>query len=118
MAYVLVALTILFTVLGQYFQKLAADELLVDFMPTRALDYLGLLVDHRMLGALSSLALALLFWLLALQGLEVSKAYPLLAVNYLAMMALARWRFGETISRSAWCGVGVILVGIVLVAGS
>ena len=79
MAYAFVVLTIVFTVLGQYFQKLAADELLVDFTPTRALDYLGLMLDRHMLGAMASLGLAMLCWLLALQWLDVSKAYPLLA---------------------------------------
>ena len=118
MAYGFVALTIVFTVLGQYFQKLAADELLADFTPTRALDYLGLMLDRHMLGAMASLALAMACWLLALQWLDVSKAYPLLAVNYVAMMALARWRFGEAISLSAWLGVACILAGISLVAGS
>jgi undecaprenyl phosphate-alpha-L-ara4N flippase subunit ArnE len=117
-AYGLVGLTIVFTVLGQYFQKLAADQLLADWAPASLLDYLRCLFDRRVLSALFCLSIAMLFWLLALQRLAVSLAYPLLAVNYVAMMLLARWRFHEVIPSVRWLGVLSILAGIVMITGA
>ena len=116
-AYVLVALTIAFTVLGQYYQKLAADQVLLQQAPASLSDYLRLLLDRRVLSALFCLGVAMLFWLLALQRLPVSLAYPLLAVNYVAMMVLARWRFHEPIPSVRWLGVLSILAGIVMITG-
>ena len=118
MAYLWVALTIALTVLGQFYQKLLADHLRAHFAPSGPADYLALLLDRHLLAAFLSLGLAMLFWLMALQELEVSKAYPLLAVNYVAMMALARWRFGEAIPPARWLGVLAILGGIALISGS
>ena len=117
-AYLLVAATIIFTVLGQYFQKLAADQLLLTTAPGRASGYLPLLFDPRLLAAVSCLGVAMLFWLLALQRLDVSLAYPLLAVNYVAMMLLARWRFHEVIPPVRWFGVLSILAGIAMITGA
>lgn len=116
-AYLLVALTIAFTVLGQHFQKLAADHLQTRLTGATLADYLRCLLDRRVLSALLSLGIAMLFWLLTLQRLDVSVAYPLLAVNYVAMMLLARWRFRESIPSVRWLGVLSILAGIVLVTG-
>ena len=116
-AYVLVGFTIVFTVLGQYYQKLAADQVLVELAPTSLSGYLRCLVDRRVLSALFCLGVAMLFWLLALQRLPVSVAYPLLAANYVAMMMLARWRFRESIPSLRWLGVLSILAGIVMITG-
>ena len=118
MAYLFIALTIGFTVLGQYYQKLLADRLQLEFAPAGPGDYLGLLLDRELLAAGACLGLAMAFWLLALQGLEVSKAYPMLAVNYVIMMMLARWRFAEVISLTRWAGMLIILGGIALITGS
>jgi undecaprenyl phosphate-alpha-L-ara4N flippase subunit ArnE len=118
MAYLFVALTVVFTVLGQYFQKLLADERLSVFAPQQWTDYLALLLDRYLWGTLASLGLAMLFWLMALRDLEVSLAYPLLAINYVAMMVLATRHFGETIPPVRWLGVLAIIVGIVLMGSS
>lgn len=118
LAYTWVALTILFTVLGQYYQKLAADELLASASARSPVDYLALLLDRRVVAALLCLGVAMLFWLLALQRLDVSVAYPLLAVNYIAMMLLARWRFHEVVPSIRWLGVLSILAGVVMMTGA
>lgn len=117
LAYLFVGLTIAFTVLGQYFQKLAAqglpDQPRIASLPER----LRYLLNRRVLSAVVCLGIAMLFWLLALQRLDVSLAYPLLGLNYVAMMLLARWRFGEFMPPVRVLGVLSILAGVVMMAG-
>lgn len=112
--WLLVALTIAFTVLGQYYQKLAADH----WASTGGQGgYLALLGERSVLAAVLCLGLAMGFWLLALQRLPVSVAYPVLASNYVAMLLLARWRFDEAVPAVRWLGVLCILGGIALITG-
>lgn len=116
-AWISVALTVLFTVLGQYYQKLAADHWSGAVTAEGGAAYRALLRERTVLAAIVCLALAMACWLLALQRLPVSVAYPVLAVNYVVMLLLARWRFREAIPAVRWLGVFCILAGIVLITG-
>lgn len=117
-AYFFVVMTIIFTVAGQYFQKRIAQQLSQGRTNARANVGWHWLLDSRVLAAVLCLGIAMLFWLLALQGLEVSVAYPLLAANYVAMLVLARWRFQEHVPPVRWLGVLVIIAGIALLTGA
>lgn len=116
-AYGFIFLTIVFTVLGQYYQKRIAQQWSLHAANFREGVSWQLLLDSRILAAVLCLGIAMLFWLLALQRLDVSVAYPLLAVNYVVMLLLARWRFHEHIPLGRWLGVLCIFAGIALLAG-
>lgn len=59
-----------------------------------------------------------LLWLVVLSRLELSKAYPILALSY-CLVALASWLiFGEHISALRWAGISVICVGVIMVGFS
>ncbi len=51
----------------------------------------------------------------ALGFLDVSTAYPVGSLSFVAVTILSRLLLGETISRSRWTGVGLILIGASLV---
>jgi drug/metabolite transporter (DMT)-like permease len=54
-------------------------------------------------------------WLIVLSRLELSKAYPILALSY-CLVALASWAiFGEPISPLRWAGTAVICLGVVMI---
>ena len=57
-------------------------------------------------------------WILALARVEVSVAYPMLSVGYVVNAVAAWWLFGENLSGARIAGIGVILVGVWLVARS
>ena len=57
-------------------------------------------------------------WIVALSRVEVSIAYPMLSLGYVANALLAMWLFGEAVSLQRWVGIAVILVGVALVARS
>jgi len=49
-----------------------------------------------------------------LQRLEVGIAYPMLSLNYVLITLVARYLFKETIDLRHWCGVGLVIAGVVL----
>ena len=55
-------------------------------------------------------------WIVALSRVDVSVAYPMLSVGYVVNALLAMWLFGEVVSLQRWLGIGIILVGVTLVA--
>ena len=69
-------------------------------------------------GGLLCYVISVVVWVVALSRVDVSIAYPMLSVGYVVNALLAMWLFGETVSVQRWLGIGVILVGVALVARS
>ena len=61
---------------------------------------------------------SVLIWIVALSRVEVSIAYPLLSLGYVVNALLAWWLFGEALGPMRWAGIGIILVGVLVVARS
>ena len=59
------------------------------------------------------LAVGMGLWLLVLNRLDVSLAYPLLSANFIVVHLLARWKFGEEIPTHRIIGSMVIIAGMV-----
>jgi undecaprenyl phosphate-alpha-L-ara4N flippase subunit ArnE len=62
--------------------------------------------------ALACLGLGMLLWLIVLQHLQVSIAYPMLSLNFVLITLAARFIFREHIDRRHWVGVGLIMLGV------
>ena len=62
--------------------------------------------------------LATALWLLGLQKLELSYAYPLVAFGYVLVNILSAVFFHESVNRNRWIAVAVIGLGVMLIAGS
>jgi multidrug transporter EmrE-like cation transporter len=57
-------------------------------------------------------------WILALSRVDVSIAYPMLSIGYV-VNAIAAWAlFGEVLSVSRVLGIGVIILGVFILARS
>ena len=57
-------------------------------------------------------------WILGLSRVPVSVAYPMLSVGYI-VNAIAAWMlFGESLTAQKMIGIGMIVIGVVLVARS
>jgi multidrug transporter EmrE-like cation transporter len=82
----------------------------------------ALLIAGRLLGSMPILAgltcyvLSVVVWILALARVEVSVAYPMLSIGYVVNALAAWWLFGENLSGARLAGIGVILLGVWLVA--
>ncbi|MDP9902075.1 SMR family transporter [Variovorax ginsengisoli] len=79
---------------------------------------LGLARHPGILGGLACYVISVVVWIVALSRVEVSVAYPMLSIGYVLNALLAWWLFGETLNAQRWLGIGVIMVGVVLVARS
>lgn len=68
--------------------------------------------------ALVAYALSVIVWLVGLSRVPVSQAYPLLSIGYVINIGLAWWLLGEVPNLQRVAGIGVIVVGVILVARS
>jgi len=57
-------------------------------------------------------------WIAVLTRLELSYAYPLLALNFVLITLTSRLILGESVPTMRWLGLAVICVGIVIVSRS
>lgn len=57
-------------------------------------------------------------WLLALSGLNISYAFPLLSLNYALVALLARLVLKERVLPRRWIAIAVICCGAILIAQS
>ncbi len=61
---------------------------------------------------------SVVIWILALSRTEVSIAYPMLSIGYV-LNALAAWYlFGEAVTAQRLVGIGIIVLGVFVVARS
>ena len=81
----------------------------------RALD---LLVVPSLWYALGAYGLSVAVWLVGLSRVPVSQAYPLLSLGYVLNIGLAWWLLGEAPNAQRVVGIGVIVLGVWLVARS
>jgi len=68
--------------------------------------------------ALFAYAISVAVWIVGLSRLPVSQAYPVLSVGYVITALLAWMLLGEIISLERWAGIGLIIVGVFLVAST
>ncbi len=68
--------------------------------------------------ALVCLGLGMLAWLVALNAMEVGKAYALLSVNYLLVPLAATFLFKESLPLRGWIGALLLCAGIALIGRS
>ncbi len=56
------------------------------------------------------------FWLVVLSKLDLSLAYPMLALTYVLIPLAAQFILGEQVPGMRWMGVSIIFIGVVVVA--
>ncbi|MFX0203081.1 MAG: EamA family transporter [Candidatus Hodarchaeota archaeon] len=62
--------------------------------------------------------LAMCFWLYALSKVDLSFAYPFVALSYVLILVVSWGFLGESISLIRWSGVLIICFGVLLVSRS
>lgn len=98
---------------GQILLKHAmAKHGLIEFSP---IGLFRLLVEPRLILALTLYAGALLAWLHVLSKVPLSTAYPLLAITYAIVPVLSLIFFDEKIYQTQVIGICLILMGVALI---
>lgn len=106
MSVVLIILASLLSCAGQLSQKQAA------------LCHSRRKVIQWLLLSVAFLGLGMLVWLVVLQRVDVSIAYPMLSLNFIFITLAAALIWKETIPLRHWIGVATIIVGILLLGGA
>jgi multidrug transporter EmrE-like cation transporter len=70
------------------------------------------------LGGLACYALSLVVWIMGLSRTDVTIAYPMLSLGYVVAAAGAWLFLGEAVSPQRMLAIGVIMVGVALLARS
>lgn len=70
------------------------------------------------LSGIGCYVVSVVVWILALSRVEVSIAYPMLSVGYLLNAVAAWYLFGEAVTPMRLLGIGVIILGVFIVARS
>jgi drug/metabolite transporter (DMT)-like permease len=112
----LLILAVLLLASSQILQKLGAARRLQGTRTPR--EWLRALASPELLGAIVTIAAGTLLWLAVLYRMDVSRAFPVLSLGTVAVVAASRVWLGEHVSARRWVGVVVIAVGIALVAST
>lgn len=78
-------------------------------------------IGKTLLDPLVILSLALAFgaslmWIAALSRLSLATAYPFMSLAFVGTALLSMLLLGESVSATRWIGIGVVVVGLLLVA--
>jgi len=77
-----------------------------------------LATEPHIVGGLACYVISVVVWVMALSRVEVSVAYPLLSIGYVVNAIAAWYMFGEAVTPMRLAGIGIIIVGVCLVARS
>ncbi len=106
MSYLLIVLASVLSCGGQLCQKQAT------WRPGRGHLFFWLTLSIALLGC------AMLLWLVVLQHVPVSVAYPMLSLNFIFITLAARVIWHEPVSVRHWVGVVTIIIGIAILGGA
>lgn len=79
---------------------------------------LRLALDPRILGGVGCYVVSLVLWIMALSRSDVSAIYPLVSIGFVLNALFAWWLLGESLSASRLLGIGIIILGVIIVARS
>ncbi len=77
-----------------------------------------LATEPHIVGGLGCYVLSVIVWILALSRVEVSIAYPMLSIGYVVNALAAWYLFGEAVTLTRLAGIGIIIIGVYVVARS
>ena len=77
-----------------------------------------LALEPHILGGLACYVVSVFVWVLALSRVEVSVAYPMLSIGYVVNAVAAYYLFGEAVTATRLVGIGIIILGVFIVARS
>ena len=115
----LILLSTIAGVAGQTAIKLGVDKPGVAETATGVFSIINLIFHSPLvLLGLCFYAIGALVWIAVLSRLDLSVAYPFLALNFVLVTLVARFFLGESVPPLRWLGILVIIGGILLVAKS
>jgi drug/metabolite transporter (DMT)-like permease len=100
---------------GQLLFKRTATRLVGLPMPEQLL---ALLVQPSFYAACLLYAAATVLWVWLLTLTPLNAAYPFVALSFVAVPIASWWFLGEPLGRRYWTGIGLIVAGVIVIAGA
>jgi multidrug transporter EmrE-like cation transporter len=79
---------------------------------------LKLATEPHIIGGLACYVVSVVVWIMALSRVQVSMAYPMLSIGYVVNAIAAWYLFGEAVTATRLAGIGIIVIGVYIVARS
>ena len=79
---------------------------------------LALAIEPHILAGLACYVVSVVVWVIGLSRVPVSIAYPMLSIGYVVNAIAAYYLLGEQVTPLRFAGIGVIIVGVFIVARS
>ncbi len=110
--------TVLFTVYGQLILKWQVDRAAatMDAAAGKSSFLLSLLLRPWVLSAFAAAFAASLCWMIALQKLSLSKAYPFTSLTFLLVSMLSVWLFNDSFNAYKSVGLLLVVAGLVVLS--
>jgi multidrug transporter EmrE-like cation transporter len=90
-----------------------------DFTAANALPVgMKLATQPSIVAGIACYVVSVVVWIMALSRVEVSIAYPMLSIGYVVNAIAAWYLFGEAVTPMRLVGIGVIILGVFIVARS
>jgi drug/metabolite transporter (DMT)-like permease len=113
----LILLSVASGVMGQTCLKLGLSQAGGNAESDTLLGLIGIILRSPLvMGGLFLYGLGALAWIAVLRRMDLSYAYPFLALNFVLIALVSQVVLHETIPPIRWLGIGAICVGIVLIA--
>ena len=79
---------------------------------------LRLAIEPHILAGLACYVVSVVVWIVALSRVPVSIAYPMLSIGYVVNAIAAWYLLGEAVTPARLVGIGIIVLGVFIVARS
>jgi multidrug transporter EmrE-like cation transporter len=79
---------------------------------------LALAIEPHILAGLACYVVSVVVWVIGLSKVPVSIAYPMLSIGYVVNAIAAHYVLSEQVTPLRFAGIGVIIVGVFIVARS
>jgi len=113
--YTLIAINTTLTVLGQYILKIGINKI-GDFGQYSLFDFVvKIFTNLHVLGGLSIFGIAVVTWMALLSKVDLSFAYPTLALGYVLIFLISYFFLGESINIYRIIGMFLIIGGIIFI---
>ncbi|MGR6832885.1 hypothetical protein [Aliivibrio wodanis] len=116
--YIYIIATIIFTVYSQIIIKWKSELLinLPDNYFDKALSIFFVLINPWIISSIIATLLAGVSWMLVMSKFEISFAYPFISINFLLMLIVGVFIFGEPLTVSKVIGSVIVMFGLIVLA--
>lgn len=114
----LVLIAVCFSVTGELFLKHGMNHVGILSLASFATVFPKMLRTWSLYAGLGSITIGAGFWLMAISRVDLSWAYPLLAMGYILVMFFSAIVLREPVLPIRWIGAVLIVIGVYLITRS